>query len=115
MTTALRLFVPVVVTATVCLLASCAPPSKWASAGGNIWTGVRIYSGQGEQKTYVGEIIGGNENYTDPMTGNTFRGVKLRMASGAEEWKDRSALIQWGFVEREDPAINAAQWQVLQY
>lgn len=87
----------------------------WTSAAGHIWCGVQVYSGQGTQKRFVGEVLGGNERYTDPITGSTFRGVKLRMASGSEEWKDRSSLIQWGYVHKDDPAIQAMQWEILHY
>lgn len=112
---ALRWFVLVIAAGQVLVLTSCAPAGKWQTAAGNIWTGVRIYSGEGEQKTYVGEVLGGTENYTDPVTGASMRGVKLRMASGAEEWKDRSQLGTWGFVDRDDPALKACKWEELRY
>jgi len=34
-----------------------------------------------------------NDNYTDPLTGSSFRGLKLRYPDGNEEWKDRDAII----------------------
>ena len=82
----------------------------YMKASGNLWTGVQLYFGPA--KMYVGEVLGGNENYTDPDTGQTFRGVKLRMKSGSMEWKDRNAIISgdW-YVKESDPAITRKEWQ----
>lgn len=91
------------------------PPSPWRPLSGNIWSGVKTYYGPGHR--YVGEILGGNSDYVDPMTGQKIRGVKIRYPSGSEEWKDRDAIIQdarWQ-VNANDPALDAMLWHEFQF
>jgi hypothetical protein len=77
----------------------------------NLWAGVELYFGPG--KMYVGKVLGGNEKYTDPVTGRTFRGLKLQMKSGSIEWKDRDAVISgdW-YVKESDPALARKDWKI---
>lgn len=65
--------------------------ANWAQATGHLWEGTKLYFGAGHG--YVGQIIEMNDNYTDPLTGSSFRGLKLRYPDGNEEWKDRDAII----------------------
>ena len=83
--------------------------SEWVDAGGHLWTGVKLY--YGPRRMYVGEVLGGNENYVDPFTGSKIRGLKVRMANGADEWKDRDAVNMgpW-YVRRDDPALTRREW-----
>jgi hypothetical protein len=80
----------------------------YVDATGRLYTGVQLY--YGPNKMYVGEILGGNNHYVSP-SGLSFRGVKLRMRDGSEEWKDRDAIIRgkW-YVRRDDPAITRGEW-----
>lgn len=84
---------------------------EWLRAGGHIWSGVKLY--YGPNKMYVGEILGGNERYTDPFTGRRFRGLKLKMKSGHIEWKDRNAIISgdW-YIRSNDPAVKREEWHI---
>jgi hypothetical protein len=83
--------------------------SEWVDAGGHLWTGVKLY--YGPARVYVGDVLGGNENYVDPFTGDKMRGLKVRMANGGDEWKDRDAvnLGPW-YVRRDDPALARKEW-----
>lgn len=89
-----------------------AQQSPWARATGNLWTGVVLYYGEGDQKMQVGEVLGGSDSYVDPATGQQLRGLKVRMKSGKPEWKDRDAVIggPW-YVRRDDPAIANMAWK----
>ena len=82
---------------------------EYVSAAGRLWTGVQLY--YGPSKSLVGEVLGGNSNYVDPISGQSFRGIKIRMIDGSSEWKDRDAVVsgQW-FVKANDPAIRRAEW-----
>ena len=83
----------------------------WKPALGNIWTGVKLYYGAEETKMYVGEILGGNDDYVDPITGLEFRGVKIRMKDGQNEWKDRDAIVRGSWhVKSDDPALQKMEW-----
>lgn len=86
------------------------PDDGWRRASGRIWSGVKLY--YGPNKMPVGEVMGGNDDYVSP-TGLRFRGVKVKMASGSAEWKDREAIVsgQW-FVRADDPAIDRMEWFV---
>ena len=91
------------------------PKSEWIRASGNLWTGVKLYYGSGPEKRYVGEVLGGNDKYVDPYTGRKFRGLKIRMSGGSTEWKNRKAVIAWGYVKRDDPALDRMEWYVYEY
>jgi hypothetical protein len=86
---------------------------EWVSPSGQIWTGVRLY--YGPSKTYVGEVLGGNDRLVT-ATGEVIRGLKLRMASGSVEWKDRRAVISgpW-YMRRNDPAVARKVWEVFDH
>ncbi len=91
--------------------------TKWTQACGHIYTGVKIYYGSDNNNFYVGKVLGGNERYTDPFTGEKFRGVKLLMKSGRTEWKKRSAICSdsnW-IVKGDDPALKIAAWTNYDY
>lgn len=87
--------------------------NTWLQAGGRIWTGVKLYYGKGNDKRYVGEVLGGNDHYVAPLSGQRFRGVKIRMKSGSVEWKDRSyvATSDW-YIRSDDPALKKMDWAV---
>ena len=75
-----------------------------------MWSGVKLYYGNGDEKTYVGTVLGGNENYVSP-SGERFRGLKLDCG-----WKDRSVIISGDYyIEAGDPALNSQEWKVYDY
>lgn len=86
-----------------------ASSSGYVPIGGRIWTGEKVYYGNGSNKAYGFEVLGGSENCSSMPSG---RGVKVRFPSGSEEWKDRDYLISSGlfFVLGNDPALSAMQW-----
>jgi hypothetical protein len=69
----------------------------------------------GPNRSYVFEVIGGNDNYRSP-SGTTIRGLKVRYPSGNEEWKDRNHIISGDnyWVKANDPALQAERWQALE-
>lgn len=81
--------------------------SKWISPSGNIYIGVKLYYGAGEEKMYVGEVIDVNERVIMP-NGEIIRGVCLKMYGGSIEWKDRNQIILNGnwYIKSDDPALN---------
>lgn len=82
----------------------------YIKAYGNIWVGVELYFGP--NKSYVGQVLGGNDHYIDPTTGRTIRGIKIRYNNGSEEWKNRDAIINgYWYVKENDPAISAQRWR----
>ncbi len=83
--------------------------SEYARASTRMWSGVKLY--YGPNKIYVGEILGGNRRYTCPITGSTFRGIKMRMGSGSIQWKNRDAIVDgdW-YVRRDDPVLKRMEW-----
>ena len=87
---------------------------RYVRAGGNLWIGVKLY--YGPAKMYVGEVLGGNENYVSPLTGTRFRGVKVMMSNGSEEWKDRDAIAsgEW-YVLSDDPAHERMEWRTYEF
>lgn len=88
-----------------------AKQNQWVRAPGNIYVGVKMYYGIGNEKMYVGQVLASNDKHYDSYTGKSFRGVQLQMASGSIEWKDRDAMIangQW-YVKENDPALQAAR------
>ncbi len=80
--------------------------SEWLPAASNIWQGVKLYSGNGQNKTYVGQVIAWSENYTIPDTGEKIRALQLQMNDSSIEWKDRGYIIRNTFVKRNDPALK---------
>ena len=113
------LVIPIVCTLSV--TTSCtrseSTDSEWLPAGGHLWSGVWLYYGANPSKMIVGQVLGGNDKYVDRHTSQAFRGIKLRMQSGSEEWKDRGAIVVDGrwFVRRNDPALETQGWEVCQY
>ena len=85
---------------------------QWKHISGNIWSGVKIYMGEGADKGFVGTVLGGNDNYVHPSTGATFRGLKMEMSSGRSEWKNRDDFIMndYLFVKKDDPALTRYEW-----
>jgi len=82
---------------------------EFERAGSRLWTDVKLY--YGSSKTYFGDVLGGNEHYVDPVTGKKIRGLKIRLADGRLEWKDRNQIVlgDW-YVKRNDPAIARTKW-----
>lgn len=78
----------------------------WLPAGGNIWKGVKLYSGYGHDKIYVGQVIDWSETYTVPYTGEKIRAIQILMHDGSTEWKDRAYIIKNTFVKKGDPALK---------
>ena len=74
---------------------------------GNIYIGVKLYYGAGDEKMYVGEVVDISEKVR-MANGKTFRGVCLKMYGGSIEWKDRNEIILSGkwYVKSDDPALN---------
>lgn len=86
----------------------------WIKASTNIWTGVKIY--YGPHKTYIGEVLGGNEKYVDPVTGRQFRGLKLIMYNGSIEWRERKDIeIGKYYVKDNDPALKKMDWYIYRW
>ena len=81
--------------------------SKWISPSGNIYIGVKLYYGAGDEKMYVGEVVDISEKVR-MANGKTFRGVCLKMYGGSREWNDRNEIILSGkwYVKSDDPALN---------
>ena len=70
----------------------------------NIWTGVKVYYGNGAEKTYGFEILGGGEC-------SFGKGVYVEYQDGTREWKSRDALLDGPFYVRvDDPARTAWEW-----
>ncbi len=84
--------------------------SIWATAGGNIWTGVILY--YGPQKMIIGEILGGSDGEVS-INGTRFKGVLIRMKDGKDEWKQRTAIVTgpW-YVRTDDPALKGMEWKL---
>lgn len=101
---------PAVETATSVSTATETANDTWQEAAGNIWTGVTLYVGP--KKEVVGQVLGGS-NGAIAIGDQVFEGVKIRMVSGAEEWKRRDIIVSgdW-FVQSDDPALKAYQWQM---
>lgn len=92
------------------------PTQQWVRASGNLWAGEKLYFGPDPATRWlVGEVLGGNDRHTDPVTGQTYRGLKIRYPDGHSEWKERNAVISgaW-YIKRDDPALAAERWAVLQ-
>lgn len=89
--------------------------AQWIHAWGNLCSGVMLYYGSTpENRMFVGEVLGGNDNYIDSITGEKFRGVKIRTKSGALEWKDRDRMVadeRWS-VKTDDPALKRCDWKI---
>ena len=80
--------------------------SEWLPAASNIWQGVKLYSGNGHNKAYVGQVIAWSESYTIPGTGEKIRAIQIQMHDSSIEWKDRGYIIRNTFVKRDDPALK---------
>ena len=70
----------------------------------NIWAGVKVYYGNGAEKEYAFEILGGGEC----SFGN---GAYVEYPDGTRGWKSRMAMIDGPFyVRADDPAIKTWDW-----
>lgn len=78
----------------------------YISASGNIWIGIAIYFKAGSNYTYVGKVTDIDNRYYDPILGKTFDGVEIEYPSGNREWKERRAIRAWGYVKKNDPAMQ---------
>lgn len=87
-------------------IVSAQSSSEWAPALGNIYKGVKLYN-LGQNKVHWGTVIGWNDEYKNPLTGQKMRAVLVRMeADGSLEWKDREWLIKNNAVRKDDPALK---------
>ncbi len=86
----------------------------WTNAAGHMWSGVKLYFGP--KKTYVGEVVCGNNRYYHSHLNKTIRGIKIRYPTGKTEWKDRNAIVSgaW-YVKKSDPAIEKMIWYECEY
>ena len=81
--------------------------SPWIEAAWHIYIGVKLYNITEGGSMYVGEVTDINDYYYDPYTGDTFRGMELKMPDGSYEWKDRIALLSSGYlyIKSDDPNL----------
>lgn len=89
--------------------------SEWIKPAGHFYTGVKLYVGMEDGgKELVGTVLGGNDNYVNPATGERYRAVKIAFESGRVEWRDRMEIgagPTW-WVRRDDPAISRGVWKI---
>lgn len=79
-------------------------PVEYDDMLANIWTGVKVYYGNGAEKAYGFEILGGGEC-------SFGTGVFVEYEDGTREWKSREALLYGPFyVRADDPATSAWEW-----
>lgn len=78
--------------------------SKCVTAGGVIWTDVKLYEKSDCAQSFA-TVLGGNNDR------NGQRMVKIRFDSGEVEWKTRNAVMDQAYVKMDDPAIKAGQWK----
>ncbi|MFQ5561296.1 MAG: hypothetical protein ACE5FU_12035 [Nitrospinota bacterium] len=85
--------------------------AKWKELLGNVWTGVKVYHGAGNSKSYAFEVLGGNEKCSTLPSG---RGIYVRYEDGSTEWKDRKAMVNPAllFVLASDPALKRFEWRI---
>lgn len=74
------------------------------SAGGNIWTGVRLYR-DAQCASPFATIVGGGKLKSGES------GVLIQFDSGALEWKSRSAVRDQAYVKTNDPAHSQKLWR----
>ena len=81
----------------------------WREAGGGLWTGVKLYFGQGETKTYIGEVMGGGKD----SDGNK---MVLIQKDGNEFWKKRDHILSsYYYIKSNDPALIGGKWYEYEY
>jgi hypothetical protein len=82
------------------------PTPEWLHLLGNVYSGVKVYMGNDEEKSLTFTILGGNDNC--PFG----RGLLVQYPDGSIEWKDRLAMVsnQYLFVRYDDPSINQMLW-----
>ena len=79
-------------------------PVEYKGMLANIWTGVKGYYGNGTEKAYGFEILGGGEC-------SFGKGLYVEFEDGTREWKSRKAILYGPFyVRADDPATKAWQW-----
>lgn len=86
-----------------------ATSGAWRPLSGNIYAGVKMYYGQGEDKTLAFTVLGGNEGCDNIPSG---RGLYVEYPDGGREWKDRAAMIEspYNFIRADDPALKTTEW-----
>lgn len=78
---------------------------KWYLAGNYLNVGVKLYYGNKENKSLVGEIIGFEDNHVYP-DGTTVDCVMVRMENGnSVECKEKIYVSDW-YVKRNDPKLR---------
>lgn len=104
-----RLFVSSLACALCAFVPGCTKSSPWLPLGGNMYKGVKVYSGAGNEKGLVGIVLGGNSNCRG------VRSVLIQRLNGSAEWQDRNVISGsdlW-FVRADDPALKAQAWEVI--
>ena len=81
-----------------------AAKAECKSAGGRMYTGVRLYLDPGCSKPFA-KILGGGKREDGAKM------VKIEFDAGAIEWKTRDAVRDQAYVQSNDPAIEAGLWQ----
>jgi len=74
------------------------------SAGGRIWTGVRLHHDSGCSRPFATVVGGGRLR-------NGERGVFIQFDTGELEWKTKSAIMNQTYVRTDDPAHSARLWR----
>lgn len=85
-------------------------------ASSNLWEGVKLYYGEGVDKEYVFEVLGGNDNYI-MANGGKIRGVLVKYPDGSIEWKNRDYIIQGNkyWIKSSDPALVLKSWKIIDH
>ena len=76
---------------------------SYIHAWGNLWFGVGLYYGSGDQKKFICQIA----CFLDDS-------LLVQYPDGNAEWKARSAIIESGslwFVRKDDPYLSAMRWE----
>ncbi len=73
---------------------------EWVQA---IASEVKLYTGDGDCKTYIGTLVGGNGQE-----------VLIKMASGDPAWKKRGDIYSTTWVKANDPAYKANLWRQIE-
>ena len=74
------------------------------SAGGRIWTNVRLYQDAGCSRPFATVVGGGRLR-------NGERGVLIQFDTSELEWKTRSAVMNQTYVRTDDPAHSDRLWR----
>lgn len=74
----------------------------WLRAGGNIWSGVKLYHGSSSYKKFAGEVLGGRD-----------RSLLIKTKSGDIECWNRNTMIMMDYyIRSDDPALKRKKWEI---